>query len=556
MKKIFLLMAGVAMYGTASAYTEWEIGGSTYRVDTLYHANVGPGMTETQLNMALGSYIGKIYVATIDLKNEYNDMRVLTKGDVMHGHANVVTIATSHDNDEVQQIMGVNGDFFSMGDQKAPGAGYTVSDGNFISTGGYGVDFSSYLIFEKNKRPSLYRSVNTKATITFPNGSSVAAQVNKYVRGATDMILYTPSYADSTYTNEWGNECTLKLVSGDPANLLKDYTLEFEVTAPVVSAGGNPALANTAIPKDGYVLSSCLDVMKTLNVGDRVTFKGQLYANGIDINPLQLVGGSPIMLKNGVVDSARVDDADKSLEHLNTLQPRTAIGYSKDRKTFYMVVVDGRRTGVSNGMRTKTLGHVMKYLGCYNAMNFDGGGSSQFYVKGFTGPNNCKVRNLPVGGTYLRPVFNGLYAVSVAPKDDAIASIEIADKNLYLKEGDEYTPVVYAYNKYGVIINPNLEGFKVVTAPEIGTLTGNTLKVGDGKYNTTLTVSYEGLTYTIPVYTNGGGTYVSEVIEINTNEVDATPEYYTLQGIKVNNPQQGQIMIVRRGSKVSKEIIR
>ena len=123
MKKIFLLLAGVAMCGTASAYTEWEIGGSKYRVDTLYHANVGPGMTETQLNMALGSYIGKIYVATIDLKNEYNDMQVLTKGDIMHGHANVVTIATTHETEDSQPIMGVNADFFSMGDQKAPGAG-------------------------------------------------------------------------------------------------------------------------------------------------------------------------------------------------------------------------------------------------------------------------------------------------------------------------------------------------------------------------------------------------------------------------------------------------
>lgn len=555
MKKLALFIAGAAMCGTAFAYTEWEIGGSAYRVDTLYHANVGPGMTETHLNMSLGSYIGKIYVAQIDLQNEYNDIRVLTKDDMMIGHTSVYNLATYHDNDSVQQIMGVNADFFSMNNQKVPAAGYSISDGSFISTGSYAADFSSYFYLE-NKRPNLSRNAAISATVIFPNSSSIPASLNKYGRSATDLIIFTPAYGDSTYTNDGGNECTMKLVSGTPTDILKDSQMEFEITSNVVSPDGNKSLANTAIPRDGYVLSSCLSVVKSLKVGDRIRFRGQLYASGLEIYPSQLVGGSPIMLKNGIVDSARVDDADKSLAHLNNLEPRTAVGYSQDRKQLYMVVVDGRDTGVSNGMRTKTLGHVMRYLGCWNAMNFDGGGSSQFYVKGLKGPNGCLVRNKPVGGTYLRPVSNGLFAVSRAPKDDVITSIEIVDKSLYLSEGDTYTPVVYGYNRYGVLVNTNVKGFTIATAPEIGTLDNNTLVVGKGKFNTTLTVWYEGLSYTIPVYTNGGGTYVSEVIEINSNVNDVVTEYYTLQGVKITNPQKGQIVIVRRGGSVAKEIIR
>lgn len=38
-------------------------------------------------------------------------------------------------------------------------------------------------------------------------------------------------------------------------------------------------------------------------------------------------------------------------------------------------------------------------------------------------------------------------------------------------------------------------------------------------------------------------------------DYDAVPEYYNLQGVRVNNPEQG-IYIVRRGNKVTKEIIR
>ena len=45
---------------------------------------------------------------------------------------------------------------------------------------------------------------------------------------------------------------------------------------------------------------------------------------------------------------------------------------------------------------------------------------------------------------------------------------------------------------------------------------------------------------------------VSTGIETVLTDEDATPEYFTLQGLRVGSPQQGQIYIVRQGSKVSK----
>lgn len=43
---------------------------------------------------------------------------------------------------------------------------------------------------------------------------------------------------------------------------------------------------------------------------------------------------------------------------------------------------------------------------------------------------------------------------------------------------------------------------------------------------------------------------------IEAVETNCTPEYYNLQGIKVENPENGAIYIVKRGSKVSKEILK
>lgn len=46
------------------------------------------------------------------------------------------------------------------------------------------------------------------------------------------------------------------------------------------------------------------------------------------------------------------------------------------------------------------------------------------------------------------------------------------------------------------------------------------------------------------------------VEEIATDSADIAPEYYTLQGVRTLNPAPGEIYIVRRGSKVTKEIAR
>jgi exopolysaccharide biosynthesis protein len=62
--------------------------------------------------------------------------------------------------------------------------------------------------------------------------------------------------------------------------------------------------------------------------------------------------------------------------------PRTAIGFNT--RYFFMVVVDGRRKEISMGMKPDELGSLMLTLGCTEAMNLDGGGSSTFWADGKT----------------------------------------------------------------------------------------------------------------------------------------------------------------------------
>lgn len=73
--------------------------------------------------------------------------------------------------------------------------------------------------------------------------------------------------------------------------------------------------------------------------------------------------------------------------------PRTAIGLDKSGKESILVVVDGRQKGYSEGMTLNELAEYMKKLGCWNALNFDGGGSSIMMLKQKNG--NYKVANSP-----------------------------------------------------------------------------------------------------------------------------------------------------------------
>jgi exopolysaccharide biosynthesis protein len=64
----------------------------------------------------------------------------------------------------------------------------------------------------------------------------------------------------------------------------------------------------------------------------------------------------------------------------NDRHPRTAVG-KKSNGAVLLFVVDGR-SNESAGMSIPELQRVMRWLGCIDAINLDGGGSSTLFVKG------------------------------------------------------------------------------------------------------------------------------------------------------------------------------
>ena len=96
-------------------------------------------------------------------------------------------------------------------------------------------------------------------------------------------------------------------------------------------------------------------------------------------NLLVGIGGGPTLVKGGKVNVTYNEEVFwGSGVGLDNSDPRTAVGYTKDNNCI-MMVVDGRQSA-SLGIGLTDLAKEMINLGCVEAMNLDGGGSSQMAV--------------------------------------------------------------------------------------------------------------------------------------------------------------------------------
>lgn len=90
------------------------------------------------------------------------------------------------------------------------------------------------------------------------------------------------------------------------------------------------------------------------------------------------LGGGPNLVSGGAIDVTRAAEGfDASYEDR---APRTAVGITSSGHLL-MVTVDGR-TSAGGGMTLSNLAQYMVWLGCAEAMNLDGGGSTTMYVRG------------------------------------------------------------------------------------------------------------------------------------------------------------------------------
>lgn len=195
--------------------------------------------------------------------------------------------------------------------------------------------------------------VQLKANVVTNKGGLKIDNINQPRMLSTNTIVYTPDWGEySPPSPKYGKQL---VISG--GKLVKT------------------SYGRSQIPKDGFVIVGPQKSLDTIANARKFKLDIKINPEWKDVN--HIISGGPYLVKNGDI---YVDMTAQKLASIGGRNPRTAIGYTKDN-SLIMLTSDGRE-GASIGLTLVELANLMKELGCVNAMNLDGGGSTVMYVKG------------------------------------------------------------------------------------------------------------------------------------------------------------------------------
>ncbi|MBM4073217.1 MAG: phosphodiester glycosidase family protein [Planctomycetes bacterium] len=347
----------------------------------------GAPASEVEYRRLLEAGPQSIHVVRFDLGR--GDLAVAaTVGRSVRGNETVPAMVARLPKHLGRPLAAINGDYFEFkGEPRYFGTlqGMCIVEGELVAS-----PPAIAFWIDAQARPRLGR-VASRLEVIWPVGKETPISVNCSTRDfksevrAVDTVLYTPFFGPSTRTAEGTREWVLQRPTPDapwlPLVAGKTYAARVSKTW---------RTGDATIPRDGLILSvanAAAGPPPTANVDDTVKLR---IACDPDMTGVRTaIAGEPMLLADGKVltNPAGKDRA-----------PRTAVGLAGNRVWF--VVVDGRQPAKAVGMSHHELAGLMKRLGCTDALNLDGGGSSTLWYEG-------EVRNQPSDGTP-RSVGNAL----------------------------------------------------------------------------------------------------------------------------------------------------
>ena len=282
-------------------------------------------------------------------------------------------------------LAGINGDFF---DGMVNPIGLVDINGQIVQSPGYytvlGVTASKHITMGEEK---------LSGCVTNGRASHVLNSINHH--GDThngQLTLFTPDLGAALS----GLKDTIVTLQPITAS-----TNSYIVQAIQPNATTLPRLSNL----DALVGSGEAGtwLVHNLHPGNRITIIERIVP---DSNLVQAIGGGPVLIKNGALYK---DPNPPAPAEGNMRDPLTAIGVSKDGTHAFLVVFDGRLSGPSRS-RGLTQAQMASYLlahGAYQAMLFDGGGSSEMVAR-LRGQQRVSVINHP-SDRHERRIANGLF---------------------------------------------------------------------------------------------------------------------------------------------------
>lgn len=407
-------------------------------------------------------------VLRIDLDDKYTSLDVLTSVDGISGRDSLTGLASK--NESASKVIGaINGDFYDT--RAFSTIGPIVKDGELITSSKNSPDFATFNIDTKGKPFIDYWTTNTQRIINLENQYSLDIKYKNKSYVTTSVILLDNNWGQFSFGKEKHENIVEMLI-------VKDKITEIRNNLEAVE-----------IPEDGYVVAATGTskeyILNNFSVNDKVLIDATSEPN---FEKLALsMGGGAVILKDGIIPDAF------SLK-IPGRHPRTGVGISKDNKEIIMLTIDGRSESYP-GVTQEELAEFLIELGAYNAINLDGGGSTEMIVRP-TGENDLSIANEPSGG-FERKIMNGLAVLNNGP-ETSLKGIEIdsSDSNIFVNTSREFLTKGYDKNYNPAYIDPakakwsvkGIEG-KFIKNRFFPTTTGKG----------TITASYKGKTASIDV---------------------------------------------------------
>lgn len=411
----------------SSAQDSLFFNGAKFRVDTTsFKHDIGLGAMYTSFR--LPDVPLNVHVVELDLTNPYLKVQSNLSNDTLRDLEAPSRMAIRKTSPGHRVVTAINGDFYNI-TSGSPDLGMPV---NGHATNGQLAKIPSptrdVIAFGADKTP--YLDVMTYMGKFQYNGQSYTINNINTARGANQLILFNQYNGKTTKTNAYGTEVVLQLAEGS-------WAMNKQASLTVKEIRKN---LNAATIQPGEVVLSghgtAAAVLNGMAVGQTLTIDIDVaIKNGTALPELmELIGGDRTILRDGVITN----------NNWAELHPRSAAGFSADKKTFYLMMVEGRAPLVSNGVSTAQLAQLMVLSGASTAINFDGGGSSSLVV-------HNEVANASSDGSERR-VANVLMFISEAPVSAAV-DFKLNTHYVQIPFGNKFQFSGSTYNESGDIVD-------------------------------------------------------------------------------------------------------
>jgi len=351
------------------------------RGDTTVSRELSPGVSYRKFTDRRGPWA--MNLVRVNLRRNDLEIRSARAFDHLEGREKVTDMVRRVNSTGVRVLAAVNGDFFEL--KSGENENNQVLAGEWwkgvkVTDSPYDTYDNAHIQFGMNsaRRPVMDRFLlDGRAWDRGVMTPIITLNFNQS-GNPEGTTLYTARFGATTPrdTTRQTAEAALKSIGRRADTLL------------FVSRGAVSTSSGSSIPSDGAVLAAYGSGLRTKEVqamADGDTIK-VLLATSPRIQhgaaPAMIIGGWPRILRDGqnVAGDAAIVEGTIS-RNAEKRHPRTAVGFSRDSSMLFLLTVDGRSES-SGGMTLVELAAMMRKLGAWQAMNFDGGGSTTMVVDG------------------------------------------------------------------------------------------------------------------------------------------------------------------------------